>query len=128
MTDEQKRQLADYIQMCRHRSFTWGKWDCSLFVADVLAILTGNDFGAPFREQYNDRDGAISILPCRLRKVPEYICGLRQCAPKDGAVWWGPGTDPQGALGIFWQGRILQPGRRGLKTVFADISTLTFYS
>lgn len=127
MTAEQKQQIAAYLLACSRRSFAWGQWDCSLFCADILAILTGNDFAAPYRGGYTDRDGALKVLPCHLRDMPEHV-GLKSCAPCDGAVWWAPGRHPEGALGIFWQGQALQPGRRGLKNVFRDISTLRFFS
>lgn len=128
MTANQKQQVAAYLTACSHRSFTWGEWDCSIFCADVLAILTGNDFAAPYRGGYGDREGALNVLPCQLRDMPEHV-GLKPCrVPRDGAVWWAPCRHPEGALGIFWQGKALQPGRRGLKKVFNDISTLHFFA
>lgn len=128
MTDEQHHQISDYLSACRFRSFAWGQWDCTLFMADVMAILSGNDFAAPYRGNYSDRDSALNLIPARLPDIPEYI-GLRQIpSPIDGAVWWAAGSHPEGALGIYWQGQALQPGRRGLKRVFADISTLKFYA
>ncbi len=88
--------------------------------------MTGNDFAAPYRGGYEDREGAINVLPCQLREMPEWI-GLKPCGPRDGAVWWCPSKDAEGALGIYWQGKCLQPGRRGLKSVINDLSNVKFF-
>ncbi|MES2706067.1 MAG: hypothetical protein V4726_05625 [Verrucomicrobiota bacterium] len=126
MTPDQKQQIEDYLLSCSQKQRQRGKWDCAIFCADVLAILTGNDFAAPYRDAYSDREGAIRVLPCQLRGMPEHV-GLKPSPPRDGAVWWAPGPDAEGALGIFWQGRCLQPGRRGLKAVIRDISNVRFF-
>lgn len=123
----QRQQIDAYLLSCRSRLFGWGSWDCCLFCADVLAILTGNDFGAPWRGGYSDRASALSILPCQIRELPEWV-GLRPSRAQDGAVWWSPGKYAEGALGIWWQGRALHPGRRGLIGPMFDISKLQFFS
>lgn len=128
MTADQRQQISDYLQSCGPRCFAWGHWDCSLFCADVLAILTGNDFAAPYRGGYSDRETALRVLPCLLPEMPEWV-GLKPiAAPVDGAVWWSPARHPEGALGIFWQGQALQPGRRGLIAGIRDLSRLKFYN
>lgn len=126
MTHEQKKQIDAYLVSCLSRKFQWGSWDCGLFCADILAILTGNDFAAAYRGGYTDRVGSINVLPCRLGEMPEYI-GLKPSYPRDGALWWAPALGPEGALGVFWQGRCLQPGRRGLRVAIRDTSKLKFY-
>lgn len=127
MTTEHHQQIEYYLLSCSRKKFERGKWDCAIFCADILAILTGKDFAAPYRGSYADREGAINVLPCSLAEMPEHI-GLRPSPPKDGAVWWSPAKDVEGALGIFWQGRALQPGRRGVICVIKDTSKLKFYS
>lgn len=126
MTTEQKQQVSDYLLSCSRRTFGRGQWDCATFCADVLAILTGNDFAAPYRGGYTDREGAINVLPVKLCDMPEWV-GLQPSHPRDGAVWWSPSSHAEGALGIFWQGKCLQPGRRGLKAVIRDISNVRFF-
>ncbi len=127
MTPEQKQQVEAYLMGCSSRKFERGVWDCAIFCADILAILTGNDFAAPYRGGYEDREGALRVLPCKLEEMPEWV-GLKPCEPKNGAVWWGPSAHAEGALGIIWQGRAYQPGRRGIKCVINDLSKLKIYS
>lgn len=126
MTLEQKQQVIDYLLSCSVKKRERGVWDCAIFCADILAILTGNDFAAPYRGAYSDRDGALRVLPVQLRDMPEW-CGLKPSQPRDGAVWWSPSRHAEGALGIFWQGRCLQPGRRGLTSPINDISNVKFF-
>ncbi len=126
MNADQNKQIEAYLLSCSLRKFMRGEWDCAIFCADILAILTGNDFAAPYRGGYSDREGAINVLPCTLSELPEWV-GLKPSQPRDGAVWWAPSAHPEGALGIFWQGRAIQPGRRGLKAPIKDISKLKFY-
>lgn len=118
--------VSDYLTQCRFRRFRFGVWDCALFVADVLELSTGRDYAAGLRGTYDSREGYLAALPAPLHELPAHF-GLTPCAPQNGAVWWMPGPHPEGGMGIFWQGRLLQPGRRGLHDVTRDISTLTFY-
>lgn len=46
----------------RRAAFAWGRHDCALWGADVVAALTGEDFGAPFRGIYDDAAGAALAL------------------------------------------------------------------
>ncbi len=127
MTTEAHKLVSDYLAKCRSRLFVRGEWDCAIFVADVLQILTGKDFAAGYRGGYSDREGAIEILPCTLAEMPEWV-GMKPCQPVNGAVWWAPGCHEEGALGIFWQGRCLHPGRRGLISPIKDTSKVKFYT
>lgn len=42
--------------------FRWGKHDCALFGAAVVAAITGEDHGAPFANRYDDAEGAARAL------------------------------------------------------------------
>lgn len=126
MTSEQKAQIRAYIRSCASRRFRRGEWDCAIFCADILQILKGEDFAAPYRGKYSDREGAISVLPCPLADLP-MLLGLKPSHPRDGAVWWCPTAHPEGALGIFWQGRCLQPGKRGISAPISNTKQVKFY-
>lgn len=127
MTPEVKKQIGDYLSSCTKRRFTWGEWDCSLLCADILKIRFGVDHGASFRGKYTDMEGAIKLLPCPLRELPEHI-GLKPSHPQDGAVWWSPAAHPEGALGIFWQGNCLQPSRAGgARRMISNITNVKFF-
>jgi hypothetical protein len=55
-------RLCLFIESRRDVPFAWGSHDCALFAADAVAALTGADFGAPFRGQYDDAAGAAAAL------------------------------------------------------------------
>jgi hypothetical protein len=61
MPDWPERMQAA-IASARHEPFQWGRHDCALFAANVVAALTGTDLAHKFRDQYADRDGAERIL------------------------------------------------------------------
>jgi len=43
------------------RSFRYGKWDCCLAVADIVAAMTGTDLAAPYRGRYSSRKEALRL-------------------------------------------------------------------
>lgn len=126
LTPEQKTAVAAYLTECRFRTFQLGEWDCALFVADVLLRITGKDLGEGLRGTYDTRDGYLERLPVPLRGLPSHF-GMIPASPADGAVWWLPSIVNEGALGIVWQGKLLQPGRRGLHTVTTPFENLKTY-
>ena len=54
--------LAEYLDKCLNKPFVWGEHDCCLFAANVIKIITGVDFAAPFRGKYSTQLGAIRAL------------------------------------------------------------------
>ena len=127
MTPEQREQVQAYMEECLSRRWERGVWDCALFAADVVAILTGTDHAAGMRGQYATREECLALLPVPLKDLPEHV-GLRPSPPVDGAVFWLPTNDPEGTLGVVWQGRMWHPGRRGLIAPWRDISMVKFYT
>jgi len=113
LTTEQKTAVAAYLTGCRLRTYELGQWDCGLFCADILHLLTGRIFANGYRGAYTTRQGYIDLLPVRLREMPVYL-GLRRGTIACGSLWWMPGAHEEGDIGIVWQGRLLHPGRRGL--------------
>jgi hypothetical protein len=55
-------RLEYFLWLAQGRAFAWGAWDCSLFGAEGVKALTGDDFGAAFRGQYSDAAGAAQAL------------------------------------------------------------------
>ena len=51
-------RLADMIEQRRSEPFAWGANDCCLFPADVVRAMTGFDFAAAWRGQYDSAIGA----------------------------------------------------------------------
>lgn len=61
LTDWEAR-LHDFIESHAGVLFVWGEKDCALFGADLVAALTGADFGESFRGKYSDAAGAAAAL------------------------------------------------------------------
>lgn len=59
--------LAAFIAQHGNTPFDWGRFDCVLFAADAIHIMTGTDLAEPFRLQYSTAMGAR-------RKLHEF-CG-----------------------------------------------------
>lgn len=57
-------QSALEIFITEHRAdaFSYGSFDCCLFPADAVLVMTGVDLAAPFRGKYNSRRSAIAAM------------------------------------------------------------------
>ena len=44
--------LEAYLASCSTRRFDYGEWDCGLFSADAIRVMTGTDLAATFRHAY----------------------------------------------------------------------------
>jgi len=113
--------LAGYIESCSRRAFSWGIWDCCLFVADALKFQTGKDPLSMYRAMYANEKEANQIVRhlggmqgvCRFLGVRQieapYLNGDVGIFERDGA---------EIALVLYWQGRFLGiDRRRGLSPV-----------
>ena len=47
---------------CLRRSWEWSQFDCCMFAADGIKAVTGEDFGAPYRGQYETESEAYEFL------------------------------------------------------------------
>lgn len=54
--------LFAHIEQHQSTPFTWGEFDCCLFAADAVELMTGNDFAVDFRGKYNTKLGAARAL------------------------------------------------------------------
>ena len=54
--------LSNYFDSVAFKPFKWGFHDCSLFMADAVLAMTGDDVAAPFREKYNSAESAEQAL------------------------------------------------------------------
>lgn len=61
--------LDRFLIINRTRTFAYGDWDCCLFAADAIQVMTGVDIAERFRGQYRSARGAMQV-------VLEY-CGRR---------------------------------------------------
>lgn len=51
--------LAREIERVRRLPFQYGRHDCALFAAGVVAAMTGTDLGEPFRGRYTTMLGGV---------------------------------------------------------------------
>ncbi len=64
--------LDNFFLANRERAFLYGRWDCCLFAADAIQVMTGVDVATKFRGRYDSANTAI-------RRIREY-CGHRSVA------------------------------------------------
>lgn len=57
-----QERLAALIEAKRDEPFRWGQHDCGLWGAAVVEAITGADFGAAFRGEYDDAATAAEVL------------------------------------------------------------------
>ena len=55
-------RLVSYLHSARQRPFEFGQHDCSLFAADCVAAMTGNDMAADWRGRYATMRGGLRVL------------------------------------------------------------------
>lgn len=109
------RMLAA-IEDKRHVPFEWGKNDCALFAADIVAAITGKDFGKPYRGQYSNRDEAMATLKrCHWSDLSAMVDAhlARSERPRRGDVVLVRGEEGD-FLGIHLGQAIAAPGDKGL--------------
>lgn len=56
-----REHLERYIQAARSRTFEYGSYDCALFAAGAVEVVTGIDYAAPLRG-YQSRFEAYRIV------------------------------------------------------------------
>lgn len=64
-----------FIRAAAGRPFVWGKFDCCLFPADALLIMTGKDPAADFRGRYRSASGALKQMK-KHAKAHGYEAGM----------------------------------------------------
>jgi hypothetical protein len=117
------QRLSRAIEARRRLPHAWGSNDCALFAADLVAAQTGQDFGAPFRRRYSDREGADAILASLghgdLADLVDSCLPRGEGRPQRGDVVLQPG--PEGPfLTIAWGGGVVGPGPDGAALVARD--------
>lgn len=54
--------FSNFVDEVRLRPFDWGEWDCCIWAADAVEVITGEDKLAIFRGTYNDELSAMKAL------------------------------------------------------------------
>lgn len=61
--------LDSFLREHERERFRYGSWDCCLFVANAIQVMTGQDFAAEFRGHYASRVDAYRELEKRTGKA-----------------------------------------------------------
>lgn len=114
------QRLSRAIEAKRAEPHAWGQNDCALCAADLVAAMTGHDFGAPFRGRYSDEAGAWAILDslghADLASLADSVLPRGEGRVARGDLVLQP--HPEGAfLAIAWGGGVVGPGPHGLGKV-----------
>lgn len=121
------QRLSRAIDARRHLPHAWGSNDCALFAADMVAAQTGQDFGAPFRGRYDDREGAETILTALghdgLADLVDSCLPRGEGRPQRGDVVLQPRTGGD-FLTVVWGGGVVGPGSDGAVLLPRDVDAL----
>lgn len=55
-------KLQSYLESCQDKAFSWGEFDCCLFVGDWLQLLNGTDLAHDFRGHYSTQFSAFKHI------------------------------------------------------------------
>lgn len=107
------QRLGAAIAERRNKPHAWGDNDCALFAADLVAAMTGQDFGALFRGRYHNEAGARAILRSHgwstLADVADHCLPRRLGRPRRGDLVLCDGKFGP-FLGIVWAGGVIGAG------------------
>lgn len=99
-------RLTDYLLAARRQEIDPGKFDCMLFAAGGVRVMTGTDLAAEFRGRYTTLRGGFRILkkagfPDHLALIDDRVGPrLGWMALRTGDVAAVPGDDGTPAIGI----------------------------
>jgi hypothetical protein len=57
-----EKRLDEYLTKAKTQTFSWGSFDCALFVCGAVASITGVDMGADFRGKYDSCESAAEVM------------------------------------------------------------------
>lgn len=121
------QRLNHAIEARRQIPHAWGSNDCALFAADLVAAQTGQDFGAPFRGRYSDRESADAILAALghggLADLVDSCLPRGEGRPQRGDVVLQLGEAGE-FLTVVWGGGVVGPGRAGAVLLPRDVDAL----
>jgi hypothetical protein len=109
-----------YMESCASRKFSWGKWDCALFCADVIEAITGHDPARQLRGTYSDQQGAIEALALRgvegVGGLPEWAGLSSVDAPRDGDIVIAK-RNQFTICGVWHKGHAWNPAHNGVRRI-----------
>ena len=119
-------RLHEYIDLVQNEPFAWGVFDCCLFAADAVRVITGFDGAASLRGRYSTEAEAVALLAAEDGGLYGYVCNVLGAekpalAAQRGDVVMLAETDIRmAALGICLGARAAFTGPRGLSMIPLD--------
>jgi len=55
-------RLNDYLEAASERPFSWGEWDCAVYVFGAAEAITGDDHAETWRGKYKTPTGALKQI------------------------------------------------------------------
>lgn len=123
-------RLVAYLHSARQRPFEFGQHDCSLFAADCVAAMTGQDMAAKWRGRYATMKGGLRVL--RKAGFADHIALAAAHFPEVPPLLAQPGdlavvpTDDGPALGVVQGEAVYVLGPNGLGLVSIMSATRAF--
>lgn len=114
-------RLVTYLHAARLRPFAYGRHDCSLFAADCVSAMTGQDMAVPWRGRYTTLRGGIRVL--RRAGYRDHVALTASLFPEIPPLSAQPGdlavvpTDEGPALGVVQGEAVYLLGPTGLGLV-----------
>lgn len=114
-------ELHTYFESCRTTPFKWGEFDCCVFAAKCVEILTGENHYAAFDGRYRTERGSLTALKrygtgelesTISKSLGEPVAPLL-LGRGDIALMQTDGLLNQ-AVAVCWSGFLIQPGTHGL--------------
>ncbi|MBL9046805.1 MAG: hypothetical protein JNK34_05755 [Tabrizicola sp.] len=112
-----RTSLLAFVAEARHRTLVYGEYDCALFAAEAVRVMTGLDLAAPFRGRYTTLEGGLRVLRrhgfadhVALARAELETIAVAAAMPGDLAVF---AVDPVPALGVVQGAAVYVLGRNG---------------
>ncbi|MQP68386.1 hypothetical protein GE253_23995 [Niveispirillum sp. SYP-B3756] len=115
-------RLDRLVEDARHRTFSWGLFDCCLFAADAVSAVTGIDPAASWRGAYAGARAAAGLL-ARMGGLDATAAGIARHHgwPRVPPAFLGRGDvalvrleDDRHALAVCLGAALVLPAQRGL--------------
>jgi hypothetical protein len=120
------RAFHDFLVRRAKMPFMWGAFDCAMFAADGIEVITGVDIAAEFRGAYMDETSAMEAIR-RIAGGSTVADAAAYCAQKHELPEWAKplmaqrgdlviAKQPTGLIAglIHLNGQVVAAGERGL--------------
>lgn len=112
--------FCKYIEDNKNTEFKWGEFDCALFAANCVMLMTGEDPGSAIRGKYTDEVSAKKVLLKEYGTLEQawdsQLQRIETCMVQRGDVVVFNGDNGL-TSGIYWNGGAYAPSEHGVAYV-----------